>query len=317
LPELEEFDCMSTHCHRRTGFTLVELLVVIGIIGALVALLMPAVQSARESARRMSCGNKMKQISLAIHNYHDTHRVFPCNANALDNLRGRPSNGFSWIAKGLPFLEQQSLHDRLDFRRSLIAGAADDPATNWGVIQTPVSVLLCPSDPTPPVRSDLASTWPWPAVIGRFAPMSQGGPAAVTTYMGNMGFDFDSDPPQGPCERSAARSVGFRDVLDGTSNVFLLMERSPSWSPWCAWASSNGTWATTAYPINLARKISPTPDGTEVGGLKYASLSLHPGGIHVAMVDGSIHFVSENIEKTLYIQLGHMADGFPLGGFQP
>lgn len=308
---------MSTRFRQRTGFTLIELLVVIGIIGALVALLAPAVQSARESARRMSCGNNLKQISMAIHNYHDTHRVFPCNANALDNLRGRPSNGFSWISKTLPFLEQSNLHDRLDFRRPLNDGSPDEPATNWGVIQTSVAVLLCPSDPTPPVRSNLASVWAWPVVLGPTAPMSQGGPAAVTTYMGNMGFDFDSDPPQAPFERSAARSVGFRDVLDGTTNVIMLMERSPSWAPWCAWASSNGVWATTAYPINLARKISPSPDPTEVGGLKYGSLSLHPGGIHVAMVDGSIHFISENIQKPLYIQLGHMADGLPLGGFQP
>ncbi len=302
---------------RRDAFTLVELLVVMGIIGVLVALLLPAIQSARESARRMSCGSNMKQISLAIHNYHDTHRVFPCNANALDNLQGRPSNGFSWISKTLPFLEQSNLHDQLDFRRPLNDGSPGNPATNWGVIQTPISVLLCPSDPTPPVRNDLASTWAFPSAMGVPAPMSLGGPAAVTTYMGSQGFDFDSDPPQGPFERIASRSVGFRDVRDGTANVIMLMERSPSWAPWCAWASSNGVWATTAYPINLARKISPSPDSTEVGGLKYGSLSLHPGGIHAAMVDGSIHFISENIEKTLYIQLGQMADGLPLGGFQP
>ncbi|MEX0818435.1 MAG: DUF1559 domain-containing protein, partial [Pirellulaceae bacterium] len=96
------------HWRKRTqGFTLVELLVVIAIIGILVALLLPAVQAAREAARRMSCNNNLKQLALAAHNYHDTYKVFPANANNRDASRGKPpTNGFSWISKTLPFFEQ-------------------------------------------------------------------------------------------------------------------------------------------------------------------------------------------------------------------
>lgn len=307
---------MSKAARESGGFTLVELLVVIGIIGVLMSLLFPAIQSVRETARRMSCTNHLKQISLAVHNYHDTYRVFPCNANGFDNLRGRQTNGFSWIAKSLPYMEQQNLHDRLDFKRKFIDGSPSDPESNWGVIQTPIDILLCPSDPTPPVRSDLASFWAWPVEFTAMVPYGQGGPAAVTTYMGNMGYSFDSNPAEAPFERNAAHAVGFRNVLDGTSHVIMLMERSPSWAPWCAWASTNGVWVTTAYPINLTRKIWPQLDAEEIGGTKYGALSLHPSGVNMAMVDGSVHFLSETIDRIIYIQLGQMADGMPIGGFQ-
>jgi prepilin-type N-terminal cleavage/methylation domain-containing protein/prepilin-type processing-associated H-X9-DG protein len=302
----------------RRGFTLVELLVVIAIIGVLVSLLLPAVQAAREAARRMQCGNNLKQIALAVHNYHDTHRVFPSSGNHRDAARGlTPTNGFSWLAKALPFLEQQNLHNQLNFNLPMDSGSPTDITTNWGVIQTVVPTFLCPSDPTRAVRNDLARWWSWPATPSPTAwPVSGGGPAAVTTYMGNQGDWFDTVPPDAPFERSPDVSVGFRDVLDGTANVILLMERSPSWSPWCAWAAGNGVWALTRYPINSPRRTWPMPNSVEQGGVKYASISLHPGGIQVAMVDGSVQFLQENMDFLVYRQLGHMADGLPLGGYQ-
>ena len=136
------------------GFTLVELLVVIAIIGILVALLLPAVQAAREAARRMSCNNNLKQLALSAHNYHDTYKVFPSSANHRDPAP-RPSNGFSWIAKVLPFLEQGPLHDTLDFNRSLKNGTPTDPNTNWGSNPGGDSNALMPfrSDTGRPQRS--------------------------------------------------------------------------------------------------------------------------------------------------------------------
>jgi prepilin-type N-terminal cleavage/methylation domain-containing protein len=323
---------------RKRGFTLVELLVVIAIIGILVSLLLPAVQSAREAARRMQCANNLKQLALAVHNYADTHKVFPTNANGAD-LPAFSTNGFSFIAKTLPFFEQQTLHDKLDFNRKTtdpfsgtkITNPA--PGTNLFFINSVIPSLLCPTDPTKAVRTDLAAYWSWPANNNIGAASGGGpGPAAVTCYMGFQGDYFDSNPPDGIFERSGVGgSVKFSQVIDGTSNVLMLGERSPSYSPWCAWAAGNGVWictrsaapnATTGNPggnpfhINAVRKQFPTPNATEVGGIKYAAVSLHPGGIQVATADGSVHFLSETMDHLMYRNLAMMANGQPAGGLQ-
>ena len=311
---------------RRSGwaawvraFTLVELLVVIAIIGILVALLLPAVQSAREAARRSQCTNNLKQLGLAIHNYADTYKVFPTNANYRDPRPAMPTNGFSWIAKTLPYFEQGGLHAKLDFKVKLTTGSPTDPNTNFGVIQTVIPNLLCPTDPTMAVRKDLAAWWAWPAEPRPIGAASGGGPgpAAITCYMGYQGDWFDTDPPDGPFERSPNRAISFQQMIDGSTNVLTLGERSPSYSPWCAWSAGNGVWICTRYPINQIRKTSPVPDPREVGGVKYGAISMHPGGVMVGMADASVHFMSETIDFAVYQQLGHMADGKPPGGFQP
>jgi hypothetical protein len=221
------------------------------------------------------------------------------------------SNGFSWIAKSLPFFEQTTLHARLDFRVKLTTGTPTDANTNFGAIQTVIPVLLCPSDPTRAVRRDLAAWWAWPGESSPIGPPSGGGPgpAAITCYMGYQGLGFDTDPPDGPFERSPARAISFQHMTDGTSTVLMLGERSPSYSPWCAWAAGNGCWVMADYPINAIRKTSPKPDPTEVGGIKYGAISLHPGGVQVAMADASTHFLAENIDFALYQRLAQMNDG--------
>ena len=135
--------------HKRNGFTLVELLVVIAIIGILVALLLPAVQAAREAARRMQCSNNLKQWGLAAHNYHDTFRAFPMtNAqNYLPNVQG-----FSPQARLLPFVEQVNLQDQLDFALPAFSGPWNALMPNplfAASFATPLQVALCPSDPAP------------------------------------------------------------------------------------------------------------------------------------------------------------------------
>ncbi len=308
----------------KLGFTLVELLVVIAIIGVLVGLLLPAVQSAREAARRMQCSNNLKQLGLAIHNYADTHKVFPANANAADATnaaQNRFTNGFSFLAKMLPFFEQGNLYNQLNFAAKITDGypTATNLTRNYGVIQTIIPVFLCPTDPTQGVRSDLAAWWAWPAEqSGTFQPVSRGGPAAVTCYKGYQGLAFDSNPPNGPFERSSVGgAISFRSYVDGTTNVLTLGERSPSYSPWASWAAGNGVWVMTDYPINQIRKTSPTPNPTEVGGIKYGAISMHVGGVQVGMGDGSVHFLGETIDFVTYQQLGNLADGLPAGGFSP
>jgi prepilin-type N-terminal cleavage/methylation domain-containing protein len=136
----------------RRGFTLVELLVVIAIIGILVALLLPAVQAAREAARRMSCSNNLKQISLGLHNYHDTYKTFPPDAIWYGNPKGtQAASGdqrhFTWITLLLPFIEQAPLHDAIDFRlpglNQLVSAGSGGPVPLQSV---QLEVVTCPSD---------------------------------------------------------------------------------------------------------------------------------------------------------------------------
>jgi len=298
----------------RAAFTLVELLVVIAIIGVLVSLLLPAVQSARESARRTRCVNSLRQIGLAIHNYADSFKVLPTSANSRDNSTPLKTNGFSWIAKSLPFFEQGTLHARLNFNVKLTSGSPTNATTNFGAIQAVIPTLLCPSDPTKAVRTNLAAYWAWPGEPSPIGPASGGGPgpSAITCYMGYQGIGFDNDPPDGLFERSPARSISFQNITDGTSVVLMLGERSPSYSPWCSWAAGNGVWVMADYPINAIRRTAPKPDPTETGGVKYGAISLHPSGVNVSMADASTHFLPDNIDFTLYQRLARMDDGIPV-----
>ncbi|NUQ65545.1 MAG: DUF1559 domain-containing protein [Pirellulales bacterium] len=302
----------------RHGFTLVELLVVIAIIGILIALLLPAVQAAREAARRSQCTNNLKQLGLAIHNYHDTHKVIPLNnvpvASAPDN------NGFSWITMALPYLEETALYDKLDFRVSLYNSTT---STNRTLVQQPIDTLLCPTDPTPGVRNDLATWWAYPGLQTSDA---NKGPAGVTCYMGCSGLTtpapWESNPPNALFERQlngTYRVLAFRDILDGLSNVMAVLERSPSYAPWCAWSAANGAWVTTDYRINQIREtvtvpVLPVP---EIGGVRYGAISMHPAGINVCFADGAVHFLSETMDYPTYVDLGHHSNALPTSGFSP
>jgi len=131
---------------RRKGFTLVELLVVIAIIGILVALLLPAIQAAREAARRTECTNKLKQLGLALHNYHDTHNTLPYSSTAANCWWGPPSAWYgrahTWNEYILPFVEQQSLYEQIDFNLNM------NQTTNWNLFhQQRFPWQECPSDP--------------------------------------------------------------------------------------------------------------------------------------------------------------------------
>lgn len=296
---------------QRVGFTLVELLVVIAIIGILIALLLPAVQSAREAARRSQCTNNLKQLALAIQLYHDAKGSYPMSSNS----RIVGNTGFSWMSAILPFFDQTALFSEIDFNKNILDGSlTDNVRSNRDVINSPIPMLLCPTDPTQAVRSDLARFWAWPGEPTPTQPASRGGPAAVTTYMGYQGIDFDNDPPNGMFERSPNRKMKISDIRDGTTNVMMTGERSPSYSPWCAWSAGNGVWIVTNYSINQFRKRNPQIDPTEVGGEKYGAISLHPDGVHVGMADGSVHFFNQNMNLVIYQQLAHHADGMPSGG---
>jgi hypothetical protein len=189
---------------------------------------------------------------------------------------------------------------------------------NRALIQTPLPVLMCPSDPTSAVRSDLANWWAWPAVPT--AGTAGRGPAGVTCYMGFSGSAHDTTgEPDAPFKRAtpAPAKVKIASLLEATSNTLMVGERSPSYSPWCAWAAGNGVWILDAYPINQIRKTVPSPPTTnqEIGGERYGAISLHLGGMHGLFGDGSVQFLSETMNFTTYQQLDRHRDGGPVGGF--
>ena len=315
---------MQSNVLKSRGFTLIELLVVIAIIAILIALLLPAVQQAREAARRSQCKNNLKQMGLATHNYHDSHGVFPIS-------HGDTGNSFGWRAMILPYIDQAPLYNKINFSGNIV------DAGNLTVAQTPLTVYRCPSDPTPDRVSggnQVWSNWCFPATC----PSSSRNNIAVTTYKGIDGKGYDqtlsaSPMPQGMFDRRMGlrasggggsivtpnRTMRMRDVVDGTSNVLFVGENSPgfhAWSSWAAWHSP----MTTAYPINHPFRVWPSAGVRISSGAHgwidgFAASSYHEGGAHFMMVDGSVHFFSENMDFQTYQQLGSPQDGLPTGGF--
>ncbi len=192
----------------RAGFTLVELLVVIAIIGVLVGLLLPAVQSAREAARRMSCSNNLKQIGLAMHNYHSTFNVFPSNMGSL--APGIPTRGSSWLVQILPQMEQTAIYEKLTFIGTDFS-TQDGVNRNWDVLQqASVPGYNCPSNPMERERVNNAN-----ALTRTF-----GSPTTYKTqiadYVGNVGYYHTPGTRQGdPRWTPGGRSDGSRNVWTG------------------------------------------------------------------------------------------------------
>ncbi|MDP6720542.1 MAG: DUF1559 domain-containing protein [Pirellulaceae bacterium] len=286
----------------RKAFTLVELLVVIAIIGILVALLLPAVQAAREAARRMSCSNNMKQIGLALHNYHDTHKRFPMGWIGLEANTNRPlaegQPGWAWGSYSLPYLEQENVSDNLiQFTRPLL-----DPV-NQAARETYLPVFRCPSD-TPAEK--------------RFVLGQEGSPAtplvslAAASYIGVFGTfeleDCEGLPLGAECRGDGIfyhlSSVRFADILDGTTNTFAVGERSAQYgfSTWTGVAEGGDE----AFARVLG--IADHPPNDDHGHLDDFS-SQHPAGTNFLLADGSVRLITETIDLNIYRAFATRAGG--------
>lgn len=325
----------SAHPHRTEprrsrGFTLIELLVVIAIIAILIALLLPAVQQAREAARRTTCRNHMKQIGLALHNYHDAMGMFPINymVNPSPEWQGWSENtsGHSWMVRILPYVDQAPLYNQVQFNL---------PEREHRQISTTViPVYLCPSDQNQEGRmTNRANATDDQDVLNVRTTR------AVTNYKACAGNNWQWGRWQFSCP-SCGRSTngngldagnGFicrnlrgggplttrvRDISDGTSNTFGVGEAVPRWCNHTWWYWFNGTTATTAIPLNAP----PRPGFTleqDWGRWQdnYSFMSRHEGGGHFLLVDGSVRFVSENIDLQLYRALGSVDGGETVGEF--
>lgn len=308
---------------RRMGFTLIELLVVIAIIAILVALLLPAVQQAREAARRTQCRNNLKQIGLAMHNYHDVHRIFPIGhqwrpagapSATLPNGAGTPrGSGWGWSAYLLPFLDGAPLYDKFNFSVSVADCSTAYGApnytyvgnTNRPLVGTPMPWARCPSSIAPAVFG-------WgTAVEPNYLNL------AVTSYKACTGAyngGHGRVPEQGALWANGMffrdSNIRIRDVRDGTSNTIMVGESN--WATWLPPGNNTQFGARLYGVVNpktgvansgsnvlLSQAFYPMNPPPTLGGTVSESFhSLHTGGVFFLFGDGSVHFISENIQHT-------------------
>lgn len=310
---------------RNQGFTLVELLVVIAIIGILIALLLPAIQAAREAARRMSCANNLKQIALAIHNYHSTHQVFPPGgitrvpAGNCELVGNEATDaGAPWSVMILPYLEDDARLKTYDFRKSFAPVNANSGAGNFSVQFQPNLKYHCPSDPNS--TADSPNTNYYACQGGGGTPLCHGNTLLRAVFHNGIFFNNSS--------------VRIAQVTDGSSNVLLVGETrycphklSPDYPTWhTSWDSGLRIYPTVdlSWPSGLCAAMQGINSSTLDPAKAYPRSeapstfgSRHPGGCHFALADGSVRFLSETIDLSLYRGLGARDDNQPVGGLAP
>jgi prepilin-type N-terminal cleavage/methylation domain-containing protein len=321
------------HAHTRGGFTLIELLVVVAIIAVLISLLLPAVQEAREAARRTQCRNNLHQLAIAAHNYCDIAQVFPAGQMRL-NFAVKPKfRGYTMFVYLLPYIECNNLYHQWDFSGdpdvNTVSTTSDPAASPSGTV---IPTYLCPSDPIPQN--------PYPSNATTFYGItSYGGNCGTRSYPPTLttadGIFFQTGPatPQNP-------QVGFADVTDGTSTTLFFGERNhidqnydtffaPAWSidpmgAWGWWASTGGQYGVSDVtessfsPINyvcpityteaLAQGMTNATFTNTIDSLRVCSWgSQHPGATQFAMVDGSARTVSQYIAQSVLVALSTRA----------
>lgn len=340
---------------RFTGFTLIELLVVIAIIAILVALLLPAVQQAREAARRSQCKNNVKQLGLALHNYHDTMGVFPVGATWGD----RPN----WRAFLLPYLDQAPLYSKLNingggFYAHSPGCDSANPTLGCGysgstiLRNLAIAVYRCPSNPNSAFNhADMGLSYQ--GMVMDYVGITGAMPDPVTTTAEPNGRtnmcsgDFMCTGYSSYCRNgmmTAFASQKMRDCTDGASNTIIIAEQSGTVNGRNASANYLGGWfsvgnttptvinATTPFPLSVINcwypggltTIRHAPNAyfksgavvsTNKAGFNTVTNSFHTGGIHVLLADGSVRFLSENVHFPTYARLCTRDDGLVIGEY--
>lgn len=289
--------------HTRRGFTLIELLVVIAIIAILIALLLPAVQQAREAARRSQCKNNLKQIGLALHNYHETHNIFPSGWIGVEPGVGpnvEYGSGWGWGTMCLPYLDQGPLYSKINFDLDI-----NNPGQAAGLINQSLTVFRCPSDP-----SD-----------NTFELEEEGSPGnvlavlATANYIGVFGSDELDDcetvSPGTNCTSTGLfyqnSNTRFRDITDGTSQTIFVGERKTDKT-----AGWHTTWvgAVPEGEETFARVLGATDHTPNDPASHFDDFSSHhTGGTQFLFGDGRVRFVTENIDLGVYQSLSSIKGG--------
>jgi prepilin-type N-terminal cleavage/methylation domain-containing protein/prepilin-type processing-associated H-X9-DG protein len=303
----------------RRGFSLVELLVVIGIITLLVGMIIPAVQRVRESANRLQCTNNIRQVTMACHMHANGNYLPRGQVGPYKPVAGQPnfgwgpdSYGWSFLARLLPYLEQQNLYDQ--------GGVPQKTLQESGICHERIRVFLCPSDHMPvSLRTDAGNLPDFPV--------------GLTSYKGVSGANWGDDKGEGWSFPTDWRNIGtngsydgliegdgilcrndywrrprLADIHDGLSNTFLIGEDIPAKNRWLSWPYANNAYGTCAIPPNVRKLGGGEYDPYDWWNV-WSFRSRHPGGLHFGFADGSVRFVKAGIDLQLYRALATIRGG--------
>ena len=334
--------------YRSKGFTLIELLVVIAIIAVLIALLLPAVQQAREAARRTQCRNNLKQLGLALHNYHDNANSF-APGNVVPDP-GTTLRGASWLVRILPMVDQASAYNQMVFAGTDWTMQNGNPNRNWAVANVlRVPGLNCPSSTLPTVRTQSANS----------ATTGLGAPGTLTYQVGNyvgIGGSYDN-AATGVCCPSPSTWTGYYrsnyngmivasngtygdarptrvgDAIDGTSNTLMVAEQSGydatcsrsdkdcragnyDGGAWSGGAGGDTDWWLNMTIIRAPINSTQGANGNEQPYYRHTRItSLHTGGAHALFSDGAVRFLSNNMDYLTLERIASRNDSAVVGDF--
>ena len=286
---------MSIRLRRAAGFTLIEVVVTIAIIGVLAALLLPAVQSSRDAARRTACKNQLRQLGLALHMYHEVHRCFPAGAYAMGPSFPMQS-GWGWGAMLLPYVEQDAIYKQINF------GLGTGLGNNLALIATPISLFRCPSEIGSETISCMA---PAPAISPSPYQVASG------NYCGSEGV------------LGAMSCVRIAQITDGTSNTLMLGERVvqpegpsslPFTSAWCGQIAFGDEYDLRSVPYlqpEANHPINASFTDPQCFG------SRHPLGANFVLADGSGVYLNNSIDTQVFVALGTLDGGESVNAESP